>query len=374
MPINQLQLPTYATPQSLDFSSLANLGNVYQKAQADQIKKQTLAELGQGGKVDGVALTAAGLKLGDMSLASLGQQLQNTEYSHTRDTKNDARQASQDALAQQHWQASYALQKAASERAGEDKFGIKEVTDPNTGATSFIKFNPRTGEVAPATGYTPPVSAPNNPFAAGKFNGDQGKAAGFTDRMLGSEGILSGIAPTPGEQGPILPGVQGQGADITQANLTKIPIIGNYAVSNDQQKYTQAKADFINAQLRRESGAAIGRDEFVNADKQYFPVPGDKPEVIRQKAANRRAAIEAMGREGGNSYKPKLNFDENGMLAPNGQSPQVVRASANAAPADQGQRSNPATFREPPKFGELRDGYRFKGGNPGDPSSWVEIK
>lgn len=57
MPIAPLQLPTYATPQSLDFSSLANLGQVYKKAQ----NEQKLSDLGKGladGSID--YRTAAG--------------------------------------------------------------------------------------------------------------------------------------------------------------------------------------------------------------------------------------------------------------------------------------------------------------------------
>jgi hypothetical protein len=30
-------------------------------------------------------------------------------------------------------------------------------------------------------------------------------------------------------------------------------------------------------------------------------------------------------------------------------------------------------FRAPPKVGEVRDGYKFKGGNPGDPASWAKV-
>jgi hypothetical protein len=31
-------------------------------------------------------------------------------------------------------------------------------------------------------------------------------------------------------------------------------------------------------------------------------------------------------------------------------------------------------FRAPPKVGEVRDGYKFKGGNPGDPTSWAKVQ
>jgi hypothetical protein len=55
--------------------------------------------------------------------------------------------------------------------------------------------------------------------------------------------------------------------------------------------YDQAKRDFINAILRRESGAVISEEEFANAEQQYFPQPGDGPEVIAQKRANRENAI-----------------------------------------------------------------------------------
>ncbi len=56
------------------------------------------------------------------------------------------------------------------------------------------------------------------------------------------------------------------------------------------QKYKQveqAQRDFINATLRRESGAAIADSEFENAQKQYFPQLGDTKEVVKQKQRNR---------------------------------------------------------------------------------------
>lgn len=80
--------------------------------------------------------------------------------------------------------------------------------------------------------------------------------------------------------------------DIKGGNLLArvIPKAG----SEDFKKYEQAKRNFINAVLRKESGAAIGKDEFESADKQYFPQIGDSEAVIKQKAANRRQVTNTM--------------------------------------------------------------------------------
>lgn len=64
--------------------------------------------------------------------------------------------------------------------------------------------------------------------------------------------------------------------------------------NEDQRKYEQAQRNFINAILRKESGAVIGQDEFDSAKKQYFPAFWDNEEVIKQKAANRRQVTNSM--------------------------------------------------------------------------------
>jgi hypothetical protein len=68
----------------------------------------------------------------------------------------------------------------------------------------------------------------------------------------------------------------------------------NRFLSSEQQKVEQAKREFINAQLRRESGANISPGEFDSANLQYFPQPGDKPDVLEQKARSRALAIKNM--------------------------------------------------------------------------------
>lgn len=68
-----------------------------------------------------------------------------------------------------------------------------------------------------------------------------------------------------------------------------------YAQSNaDTQSAAQAMRDFINATLRRESGAAISASEYDNAMKQYFPQIGEDKAVTAQKRANRETAIQGI--------------------------------------------------------------------------------
>ena len=54
----------------------------------------------------------------------------------------------------------------------------------------------------------------------------------------------------------------------------------------------------MRAKLRRESGAVIAREEAASEVRTYFPMPGDSPEVIRQKADARRAVSDVMASEG----------------------------------------------------------------------------
>ncbi|WP_151805374.1 hypothetical protein [Acinetobacter junii] len=71
--------------------------------------------------------------------------------------------------------------------------------------------------------------------------------------------------------------------------------------SSKQQQYVQAQRDFINAVLRKESGAVIGEEEFENAKKQYFPQPGDSDAVIKQKAQNRKLALNMIVQSSGST-------------------------------------------------------------------------
>jgi hypothetical protein len=68
------------------------------------------------------------------------------------------------------------------------------------------------------------------------------------------------------------------------------------------RKQDQAERNFLNAVLRRESGAAIGVDEFSSGVAQYFPRPGDTTQLLAQKRANRLQAFENLKAEAGSGF------------------------------------------------------------------------
>lgn len=169
----------------------------------------------------------------------------------------------------------------AREALAEQRRANASVYDPERG----VIVNKATGQVIPASQDGKPLGAKEKPL-----NDTQSKALLFGSRMQEADKILSDYAKS---------GVNRPGNIKTAAE--SVPFIGgalgsvvNFTQSAGQQAVEQAKRDFINAVLRRESGAAIGASEFDSADKQYFPQIGDSDAVIQQKARNRQLAIQGI--------------------------------------------------------------------------------
>lgn len=207
---------------------------------------------------------------------------------------------------------------AETTRRGQDMGG--RTYDADRG----VVVDTRAVTAAPVTVGGQPLGAKNK-----ELTDAQAKALLFGDRMQKSDAILAELAQkgvnvsTPGSRSGY-----GVGATVNVLN------------TGDRQRLDQAKRDFINAVLRRESGAVISQQEFDNAEQQYFPQVGDSETVRAQKAANRKTAID-------------------GIMA------EVPEARRPAAPAPKA----PAA----PKLGERRDGYIYRGGNPADQKSWEKV-
>jgi hypothetical protein len=152
------------------------------------------------------------------------------------------------------------------------------------------------------------------------------KAAGFTNRLEQAEQNLSSLMESYDPTGKM--------------EGLKSRLLPEEFKTEDIKKIEQVKRNFITAQLRRESGASISPEELDTANKLYFPMPGDSPDVLAQKAESRRLAIENMKRESGRAYSPYKD-------------PQIKPKG--------------------PKPGAVENGYKFKGGDPAKKENWEKV-
>jgi hypothetical protein len=131
---------------------------------------------------------------------------------------------------------------------------------------------------------------------------------------------------------------------------SKIPGIGNYLKGTAYQNAEQAGTEFLQAILRKDTGAAITPAEQKEYGRVYLPAPGDGPEVKLQKKASRSRAVEALKA----GMTPQAILAQEGALRQNGD---AAQSSASGAPQP----------------GHVEDGYRFKGGDPSSPDSWEKV-
>jgi hypothetical protein len=106
----------------------------------------------------------------------------------------------------------------------------------------------------------------------------QSNSLGFASRMMLNEGTINDVV----------------GRGYRPGGLTEFGFTPERLRSDDRKTYDAAKENWIAAALRKESGAAIGKDEYSAADRQYFPQPGDSDKVLKQKATLRSTVFKSM--------------------------------------------------------------------------------
>lgn len=185
----------------------------------------------------------------------------------------------------------------ASNRIAQERLNL----DKNQGQ---YQFNAEMGGYVPKAPGGQFVPLPGADKAAKPPTEGQGKALLFGSRMAATNKIFDELEKegytTPSyfksgmESVPVVGGALGNLANVTPF------------VSKQEQQLEQAQRDFINAVLRRESGAVISPEEFENAKRQYFPQFGEPKEVIAQKKKNRELATRGILYEAG-PHASKLN-------------------------------------------------------------------
>lgn len=172
-------------------------------------------------------------------------------------------------------------------------FEFGQVPDPSGG----LQPPPPSPSNAPLQGATvamidqvagEPARTVTEQTGEARFTPSEAQSAGFADRLFVSSEIIEGRLE--------------QALSLSESLKSEVPWFGNYLVSDATQSLLQAERDFVNAKLREESGAAIAPEEFASAELQYFPRPGDGPDVIAKKKANRELVYAGMVRQAGRAY------------------------------------------------------------------------
>lgn len=191
MAVPSLQIPGYAQPRDLDFSSLAALPQVYRQAQA----RETLANLQRGpdGQIDTSPLYASG----DMSLANLGMQIDRNRALDSRDSRDFQFRQQQAALAQQNADRSHGLQQRTAER--QDQILARQNMTPEETAA-------QRAAAARANGVDPATPAGRAYILTGRLpEGDQNFAQVVAQRQQAAQ--ANGLdQSSPGYQSFVLTG------------------------------------------------------------------------------------------------------------------------------------------------------------------------
>lgn len=192
----------------------------------------------------------------------------------------------------------------ATTQAGILKAGYKAEEDPTTGKFNLTKV-PGFHDVEEENKQLQNARLKRDLIEGKKPSASEFAASGYAKRLEDAEGVFGDIAKG---------GYDPSGAS---SALQKSAIFPGFLQSENVKKEEQAKRNFVNAILRRESGAAISSGEFESANKQYFPEPNDPSSLVKQKEVNRRLAIENLKAEGSRAYSKSPGVEEiKGLLGP----------------------------------------------------------
>lgn len=136
-----------------------------------------------------------------------------------------------------------------------------------------------------------------------KYTEVQSKAANFGNMMKQAEQALNEFAGKDAKGNQKV--LENPKSFLGAARDGVVPFEGltNLMTPDQTQNYKQLASQWIRAKLRKESGAAIGKDEMDQEFRTYFPQYGDGPKTIEAKRKARDEASKGMIAESGGAYQ-----------------------------------------------------------------------
>jgi len=178
---------------------------------------------------------------------------------------------------------------------GADKYNGAVVFDKKTGKLISAPWYSRGygGWSGGWAGGTTPSSLDQINYDNLNFkNQEQANAFGYAARMIDAEKIFNANAASIAWTSTLKWTIQRNSPSFIQSDLFR--------------SQEQAERNFINAVLRRESGASISPTEFESAKKQYFPQPWDDAATLAQKEQNRITTMKATAAQTGKNNASQI--------------------------------------------------------------------
>lgn len=167
---------------------------------------------------------------------------------------------------------------------------VEEIYDPKTGQPYKAIWNPKTGQYEQVGGVKAPSGTSLTVGPDGTVQFQQGGGKPLTEGQAKDTVFVTRAAGS-------LPLIDKYGEALTSLGERLgggVPVLGNYAKSPDYQKAEQAGKEFLQAILRKDTGAAITPAETAEYGSVYLPQPGDSKDVLEQKQASRQRALKAI--------------------------------------------------------------------------------